>query len=145
MLHKLPGPYNITSTSHKKEVPDLLRAATLDLNRLYSLTRSFVLHSGEMYPMVKPGDHTIGPFSFIPCKPGRNGASGFPRPMLDYNRFRLLEIKLGTIHKLDSSDIYSYWQNIVNHVLKQGYSLGVSVDLPSVMSVEKCKIGLGSL
>ena len=82
--------------------------------------------------MYDDRDEFSGMFSFVPCMPLKDGENGFKRPFITDDIYITNPLSQG-IKISDIEDCYTFWNQITNQVLKQGLSLLINTDLPTLM------------
>jgi hypothetical protein len=116
--------------THPTNYPKTLRGATIDLNG--GLTNWHKLYKGEMYNFnnyyTNANPHI---FCFFPCKVDC-GTKGFERPIIDWKKFGLQKPGAYTVlSQIINITEIDFWKNIVEEILKQGFSLGIKLKMPN--------------
>jgi hypothetical protein len=76
-------------------------------------------------------------FCFVPCKVNCE-LSGFERPVIDWQRFNLQKPGAGTVtKKVEYRSESDFWHNLVAELIKQGFSLGVKLEMPLNNDIEE--------
>ena len=114
---------------HPTNYPLILRQATIDL--LAGLPNDMRLYKGKMYDFnshySKEKPYT---FCFVPCKVNCDN-KGFERPIIDWQKFNLKKPGAGTATKqICYSSGYDFWHDLVAELIKQGFSLGIKLEMP---------------
>ncbi len=120
---------------HPEDYPTILRQATIDLNG--GLPSNFRLYKGKMYDFNKYYSETNSyTFCFVPCKVDCK-TSGFERPIINWQQFNLQEPGAGTVtKKIDYRSEVDFWHDLVAELIRQGFSLGIKLDMPSTNDVK---------
>lgn len=115
--------------THRNNYPNILREATIDLNG--GLANWHKLYKGKMYDFnnhySKENTYT---FCFFPCKVDCK-STGFERPIIDWRKFGLQKPGAYTVLKqINYSSETDFWNDIVKEIIKQGFSLGIKLEMP---------------
>jgi len=114
---------------HPENYPLILRQATIDLQG--GLPHSMRLYKGKMYDFKSHySENEPYTFCFVPCKVNCD-SKGFERPVIDWRRFNLKKPGAGTVTKqVEYSSESEFWHDLVAELIKQGFSLGVKLEMP---------------
>lgn len=120
--------------THKNNYPNILREATIDLNG--GLQNWHKLYRGKMYNFHNHySNENPYIFCFFPCKVGCD-ITGFERPTIDWKKFGLQKPGAYTVLKeIRYSSEISFWNNIVEEIIKQGFSLGIKLEMPTLKKI----------
>lgn len=118
------------SANHSTDYPLTLRQATIDLHA--GLSPNLRLYRGKMYDSHNPYmENKPEPFCFVPCKTDGD-LRGFERPVIDWRRFQLKKPGAGTAtYRVTYSSTLDFWQDLVVELIKQGFSLGIQLEMPT--------------
>ena len=121
---------------HPTRYPTILREATIDLHG--GLPRNMKLYKGKMYDFTRHySENQPYTFCFVPCKVNCDLA-GFERPVIDWKRFNLKKPGAGTVtKKVEYSSESDFWHDLVAELIKQGFSLGVKLEMPLNNDIEE--------
>lgn len=114
---------------HPTQYPKILREATIDLHG--GLANWHSLYQGKMYDFNTPYT-TQEPytFCFFPCMIDCD-IKGFERPIIDWKKFGLQKPGAYTVlREIKYSSVTSFWNDIVYEIIKQGFSLGIKLEMP---------------
>lgn len=115
--------------THPTIYPKILREATIDING--GLANWHKLYKGKMYDFSK--HYTVAEpytFCFFPCKVDCD-IKGFERPVIDWKKFGLQKPGAYTLVKeINNFSETNFWDDIVNEIIKQGFSLGIKLEMP---------------
>lgn len=114
---------------HPTNYPSILRQSTIDLNG--GLPDSMRLYKGKMYNFKSHySEKKPYEFCFVPCKVDCD-ISGFKRPIINWEKFHLQKPGAGTVtKKVEYSSESNFWHDLVAELIKQGFSLGVKLEIP---------------
>lgn len=120
---------------HPTNYPLTLRQATIDLNGLPNYMR---LYQGKMYDFnCNYSEENPYTFCFVPCKVDCD-ARGFERPVINWQKFNLKKPGAGTVtQKIDYSSENDFWHDLLAELVKQGFSLGIKLDMPTTNDSEE--------
>ncbi len=121
--------------SHPTDYPSILRQATIDLRN--GLPNSMRLYKGKMYDFKSFYSNNFPYiFCFVPCKVDCD-ILGFERPVIDWKTFNLKKPGAGTVtKKVNYNSEIDFWHDIVAEIIKQGFSLGIKLEMPVVNDYE---------
>ena len=121
---------------HSTDYPTILRNATIDLHG--GLENWNRLYKGEMYNFKKQySEKEPYTFCFFPCHVNCE-KSGFKRPVIDWQRFNFKKPGAGTVtKKIEYSSESDFWNDLVAELIKQGFSLGVKLEMPLNNDIEE--------
>jgi hypothetical protein len=119
----------VSYKTHPTIYPKILREATLDLNG--GLSNWHNLYKGKMYDFIKHyTSEEPYTFCFFPCKVDCD-IKGFERPIIDWKKFGLQKPGAYTVLKeINITSETNIWNNIVNEIIRQGFSLGIMLEMP---------------
>ena len=124
--------YNLHPTNY----PTILREATIDLHG--GLPNSMILYKGKMFDFTNHySEKEPYTFCFVPCKVNCE-LTGFERPVIDWQRFNLKKPGAGTVtKKVEYSSESDFWHDLVAELIKQGFSLGIKLEMPINNNIEE--------
>jgi len=120
---------------HPTTYPTILRQATIDLHG--GLPHNMMLYQGKMYDLNKHySENEPYTFCFVPCMINCDSI-GFERPVIDWQKFKLKKPGAGTVtKKVDYSSESNFWHDLVAELIKQGFSLGIKLEMPLNNNIE---------
>lgn len=114
---------------HPTDYPTILRQATIDLHG--GLPLDMMLYQGKMYDFKKHySKNDPYTFCFVPCMINCD-SKGFERPVIDWQTFNLQRPGAGTVtREVNYSSESDFWHDLVAVLIKQGFSLGIKLEMP---------------
>jgi len=114
---------------HPTKYPKILCEATIDLHG--GLPDWHNLYQGNMYDFKRHySEKEPYTFCFFPCKVNCK-TTGFERPVIDWKKFGLQKPGAYTVLKeINYKSETDFWNGIVVEILKQGFSLGIKLEMP---------------